>query len=103
MLVWFGGKFENVEIGQKVLVARYGSGKSYFGEFGTLTKATKMHLVFTTDSGAIVKTKIDNIYCVVGKAAKERYFVSLNVEGREDMIHEDVAYWNSNKCCFEKK
>lgn len=36
MKVWNNGKFVEVEIGQRVLVATCGSGRSYFGEFGSL-------------------------------------------------------------------
>lgn len=106
MKVWFYGEWKEIEIGQKVLVAYCGSGKSYFGEFGKFVKTTKSHMVFETESGAIVKTKIDNIHEVIGKAAKENYFVSLAVEGREDdknFIHQKVRFWNSKKCCFESK
>ena len=42
----------------------------------------------------------------VGKAAKEGYFVSIKVDGREEdknFIHESVRYWNEKKLCFEKK
>ena len=67
MKVWTIGKFEEMEIGQKVLVARCGSGHSYFGEFGRLARTTSRHLVFETESGAQVKTAIDNINEVVDK------------------------------------
>ena len=102
MKVWNCDKLVDVEIGQKVLVARCGSGKSYFGEFGKIARTTNKHIVVVTDSGAIVKTDIDTLN-TVGKAAKEGYFVSLRVEGREDMIHERVMYWNEKKMCFENK
>ena len=106
MKVWNLGKLVNIEIGQKVLVAYCGSGHSYFGEFGKLVKTTKQHLVFETESGAQVKTAIDNLHKVVGKAAKEHYFVSLNVEGREsdeDFIHKPVSFWDEKKMRFVKK
>lgn len=102
MKVWNLGKFVDVEIGQKVLVARCGSGKSYFGEFGKIARTTNKHIVVVTDSGAIVKTDIDTLN-TIGKAAKNHYFVSLIVEGREDMIHQNVRYWNEKKLCFENK
>lgn len=102
MKVWNLGKFVDVEFGQKVLVARCGSGKSYFGEFGKIARTTNKHIVVVTDSGAIVKTDIDTLN-TIGKAAKAGYFVSLHVEGREDMIHERVMYWNEKKMCFENK
>lgn len=102
MKVWNNGKFVEVEIGQKVLVARCSSGKSYFGEFGKIERVTTKHIVVVTDSGAVVKTEIDTLH-TVGKAAKEGYFVSLIVDGREDMIHENVKFWNFKKMCFENK
>lgn len=106
MKVWYNGRFEDVIVGQKVLVARTGSCKTYFGEFATLERKTANHLVFVTESGAVVKTKISNLHEVVGKAGKEGYFVSLKVEGREsdkNFISEDVRFWNSKKKCFENK
>lgn len=105
MKVWHIGKFVDIEIGQKVLVARCGSGRSYFGEFGKLVRTTKNNLVFETESGAIVKTRID-VLNTVGKAAKEHYFVSIKVDGREEdknFFHESVRYWNEKKLCLENK
>ena len=102
MKVWNCGKFENIEIGQKVMVARCGSGLSYFGEFAVLSKVTSKHLVFTTDSGAIVKTSIDSL-CTIGKANKAGYWVSLNIEGREEdknFFKQNVMYWDDKKCCM---
>uniref|UniRef100_A0AAU8AWA9 HNH endonuclease n=1 Tax=Dulem virus 37 TaxID=3145755 RepID=A0AAU8AWA9_9CAUD len=106
MKVWNCGKFENVEIGQKVLIAHCGSGHTYFGEFGKLVKVTSQHLVFKTESGAFVKTAADNLHQVVGKAKKEGYFVSLKTEGREDdknFIRQDVRFWDEKKLCFVNK
>lgn len=103
MKIWDCGKYVDITIGQKVLVASCGSGRSYFGEFATLSYATAKHLVFTTESGAIVKTSKDTLN-TIGKAAKEHYFVSLRVEGREEdpeFYHRNVRYWNEKKCCFE--
>ena len=102
MKVWNFDKFVDVEIGQKVLVARCSSGKSYFGEFGKIARVTDNHIVVITDSGAVVKTNIETL-STVGKAAKAGYFVSLRIEGREDMIHERVRFWNEKKMCFENK
>ena len=72
-----------------------------FGEFGKIARATDKHIVIVTDSGAVVKTDMD--LNAVGKAAKAGYFVSLCVDGREDMIRERVMYWNEKKMCFENK
>lgn len=60
-------------------------------------------MVFVTDSGAVVKTAVDNIQQVVGKAAKAGYFVSLITEGRDNLIHRNVSFWNEKKLCFENK
>ena len=103
MRVWNCGKFENIEIGQVVTVFRCGSGLSTFGEKATLTRTTSQHLVFTTESGAIVKTKIDNIQHVVGKAAKDWAVSTRPYEDFEHMTHSKVMFWNEKKLCFEKK
>lgn len=102
MKIWNGDKFVNVELGQRVLIAKCGSGKSYFGEFGKIARTTKKHIVVVTDSGAVVKTDIETLN-TVGKAAKAGYFVSLRVDGREDMTYSTVTYWNEKKLCFENK
>ena len=95
------GSFEDVEVGARCIVAHCGSGKSYFGEFGTVTKELKNHLVITTDSGTIVK--VDDMFRTVGKAKKAGYFASLKTDNREDMIHQRVHYWNDEKCRLEYK
>lgn len=102
MKVWDLGKFVDVKIGQKVLVAKCGSGKSCFGEFGKIARTTSKHIVVITDSGAVVKTNIETLN-TIGKAAKAGYFVSLHIDGREDMVHNNVTYWNEKKLCFENK
>lgn len=94
-------RFEDVEVGRRVLVARCGSGRTIFGEFGTVTKELKNHLVITTDSGTIVK--VNDMFRTVGKAEREGYFVSLKTEGRDNLIPSRVMYWNDKKVCFEFK
>lgn len=104
MKVFAYGKFENLEIGQKVLVARCGSGRSYFGEFAFFERKTKQHLVFITESGSVVKTN-ENLN-TVGKASKAGYFVSLRIEGREndkEFMKQRVHYWNDKKAVMEYK
>ena len=106
MKTWYCGKTVDVKVGQKVLIYRVSSGLSYFGEFATLKTTTKMHMVFVTESGAVVKTKIDNLHDVVGKAKANGYSVSLHVDGVENdknFIHSKVMFWNDKKCCFETK
>lgn len=80
MKVWNNGEFENMEIGQKVFVGHCGSGRTVFGEYGHLERTTKQHLVFKTESGATIKTDIDNIHKVIGKAGKQGNFVSTITE-----------------------
>lgn len=92
-------KFEEIKIGTRCIVARCGSGTSIFGEFGTVTKELKNHLVITTDSGSIVK--VNDMFRPVGKF--KEYFASLNIENREKMIQERVHAWNDKKLCFEYK
>ncbi len=106
MKVWTDGKFEDIEIGQKVLVAYCGSGHSYFGEYGTLVRTTARHLVFETESGAQVKTAIDNLNRVVGKAKKEHIWVTTRIEGREndkDFIHTEISFWDEKNLRLVKK
>lgn len=101
MKIWNIGnsKFEDVEVGTRCIVARCGSGHSYFGEFGTVTKELKNHLVITTDSGSIVK--VNDMFRPVGKF--KEYFASLNIENRNDMIAQIVCVWNSKKQAFDYK
>lgn len=92
---------KEVELGQRVVVARCSSGRSYLGEFGTITKFLEKHIVITTDSGAIVK--VNDCFNTVGKASKNNYWASLNIDNRQDMILSAVRYWNDKKMCFECK
>lgn len=91
MRVWFCGKFENIEIGQKVFVGHAGSGHSCFGEYATLERTTAKHLVFKTESGATIKTAIDNLHQVIGKAGKQGNFVSLVTE--REFIHSPLMVY----------
>lgn len=91
MKVWTNGKFEEVEIGQKFFVGKCGSGHSVFGEFATLERTTSQHLVFKTESGTVVKTNIENLYEVVGKAKKCGYFVSIKTD--RDFINDPVMFY----------
>lgn len=99
--VFINGKWTTVELGQRVVVATCGSGHSYFGEFGTITKFLNKHIVITTDSGTIVK--VNDWFDTVGKASKNNYWASVIIENREDMIPSRVHYWNDKKCCMEYK
>lgn len=106
MKVWNNGKWIDMEIGQEVTVLRFGGFlKDHpFGEAAKLQRVTKNHLIFETDSGAIVKTAIDNIHAVRGKAEKEGYSVSLKkISEFPNIIIERVKYWNRKKCCFETR
>ena len=75
MRTYHYGQYINIEIGQEVTVARCGSGRGTFGEPATLTRTTKQHLVFETESGATVKCQIDNVSVTVGKAEQAGYFI----------------------------
>ena len=91
MKVWTSGKYENIEIGQKVFVGHCGSGHSVFGEYATLERTTKQHLVFKTESGATIKTAIDNLCQVIGKAGQQGNFVSLGTE--REFIHSPLMVY----------
>lgn len=102
--IWHGREMINLEIGQEVTVLRCSTGHYKFGEPATLTKITDKHLVFTTESGAIAKTKADNLHHTIGKAEAAGYFVSLrSFDSFTQMMREKVSYWNSKKRAFENK
>lgn len=101
MKMWYDGDWAEVRINQRATVFRCGSGTTMFGEGAALTRFTKQHAVFTTDSGATVKTTVDNIHQVVGKARDERYAVSLKApEAFTNLIPEVVRFWDSKTCKF---
>ncbi len=85
-------------------VFRCAGGHTTFGEKATFSKATDSHLVFVTESGAVVKTKRDNLHSVIGKAAKAGYIVTTKAyEDFEEMINEEVKFWNDKTFKFENK
>lgn len=86
--------------GTKVFVGRCGSGHTVFGEMAVFSHETATQFVFVTKSGSIVKT--DKNMNTVGKAKKEGYFVSTNIDW-PDAIKERVHYWNEKKLCMEYK
>ena len=90
MKVWSCGKFESIEIGQKVFVGHCGSGHSCFGEYAALEKTTTKHLVFKTES-AVIKTDIENLHKVIGKAGKQGNFVSLVID--REFIHSPLMVY----------
>lgn len=102
--IWNYGDWMEIQIGQEVTIFRCSSGRTVFGERAHLERTTKQHLVFVTESGTQVKTAIDNLSQVVGKAAKEGYCVSIRkYDDFKDIIHETVRFWNSKKLTFEYK
>lgn len=110
MKVWAGipgtvqTGYVDMEIGQEVTVFRCSSGHSVFGEKAHLQRTNSQHLIFVTESGAEVKTVLDNLFDVRGKAAKAGYVVSLRKFDEWDGIyHEHVGYWDSKKMTFVKK
>lgn len=104
MKVWHDGKYIELEIGQTVTMCRIGGfSHALFGESGKLNRITKQHLVFVSNSGGEIKTKIDNLYCVVGKAKEEGWFISLKPFEELDIIYEKVRFWDRKRCEFVKK
>ncbi len=105
MKVWYAGKFIDVEIGQKLTVLRSTYGDTVFGESAKLVKATNQHLVIETETGCIVKTKVDNLYDVVGKAKANGYYVSIHSKESygDKFIQSATMYWNEKKGCAEYK
>lgn len=102
MMVYKFGEAVELDENTEIFVGRCGSGHTVFGERAKFTKALAKHLVFTTESGAIVKTNYN--MNTVGKASKEGYFVGLGDRTNdENVIHENVRYWNDKKLCFETK
>lgn len=97
-----GPKFITLTENDTVFVGRCGSGRTVFGEKAHLSKILKNHLVFTTESGAQVKTNLDA--WTVGKANNAGYFVALrDMTNEENVIYQKVHYWNSKKLCMEYK
>lgn len=93
MRVFHCGSYINVEIGQEMTVARVGGGRSIFGEPAVLERTTKQHLVFKTASGKTVKTGIDNLHRVVGKAKEFGYFILLRkFEDVDGIIRSSVMF-----------
>ncbi len=102
--VWNYGVLTDMQIDQEVTIFRSSSGLSFFGERAYLKRATKQHLIFITESGAQVKTAINNLSEVVGKAKKEGYCVSVRkYDDIEGIIPEKVKFWNEVKGVFEYK
>mgnify|MGYP006987438403 CR=1 FL=1 len=79
MKVWSGGELIDLKQNQIVFIGRPGTGKTVFGEYGTFIGTTNQHLVFRTDSGKIVKTKLNDMDYVVGKAKEYNVFVSTKL------------------------
>ena len=94
MKTWFEGKPMEMYVGQVVTV--YGCGEDHieYVEFATLTRDTKRYLIFTTDSGATVKTRRECLHATVGDAKEKGYCVSPKpLDAFSHMIHEEV------RCC----
>ena len=97
------GEFIDIKIGQKFTVARCGSGHTVFGELATLTRITDSQLIFTTESGSIVRAN-HNLQ-TIGKAKREDYFVSTRLPETygEDFINSRISYWNPKTLKLEHK
>lgn len=99
MKTWFDGKLLEMYVGKVVTVYRCGEDHKEYGEFATLTQATKRHLIFTTDSGATVKTRLDCLHAIIGDAKEKGYCVSPKpVDAFSHMIHEEVRCRSSGRC-----
>lgn len=105
MKVWYDGKYLEMSIGQEVTIycCHRGSGQA-MGERAILMQITKRHLIFITDSGAVVKTKLDNLHAVVGHAKECGYCVSPKpIKAFPGIRHEKVRFWDKKSCTFVKK
>ena len=91
MKTWYDGEYIELYVGQVVTVYRRGQDHRLYGELATLTRSTKRYLVFTTDSGATVKTRRDCLHATVGDAKEKGYCVSPKpLDAFSHMIHEEV-------------
>ena len=86
-------------VGQVVTVYRCGEDHKEYGEFATLTRATKRYLIFTTDSGATVKTRRECLHATVGDA-KEKGYESALTCWKE--VPTACSAMTRLKCCFWK-
>ncbi len=102
--IWNNGELKEITSEMDYFVGKCGGGRTVFGENAKLVRITKQHLVFKTESGSIVKTEIDTLN-TVGKARKERYFVSIGKRDYEskNIIRSMVSYWNDKKLVMEYK
>lgn len=93
MKVWYCGEYIDMEIGQTVTLCRIGGfSQGLFGESGKLERTTKQHMIFISESGGVVKTKIDNLHYTIGKAHKKGWFVSLKSPKELNIIYEKVKF-----------
>ena len=91
MKTWYDGRYMELCVGQVVTVYRRGQDHKLYGELASLTRSTKRYLVFTKDSGATVKTRLDNLHATVGEAREQGYCVSPEpADAFPHMIHEEV-------------
>ena len=89
--IFKNGKMLEINENTEFFVGRCSSGHTVFGERAYLTKVTANHLVFTTESGSIVKTNSN--MNTIGKAKKEGYWVGLGDRTNDkNVIHERVKY-----------
>lgn len=100
--VFKNGNWIEISSEMDFYVGRCGGGRTVFGEKAKLTNVTAKYLVFTTESGSIVKT--DDNMNTIGKAKKARYWVGFGDRtGMPNYINERVKFWNDKKLCFEYK
>ena len=65
------------QIGDQFFIGETGGAQRVYGEHAELTKITKLHLVFKTDTDQIVKAKISNLNELVGKISKNTFISTV--------------------------
>ena len=88
--VWNLGEYITITEGQTFFVGRCGSGRTVFGENAKLIGSTKTQLIFETESGKKLKTKIDDLE-TIGKARKCGWFVSINLREEGEYIKNNFS------------
>lgn len=101
--IWHNGKFIIIDDEMDFYVGRCAGGHTVFGEKAKFHKILANHLVFKTESGSLVKTKIDSLR-TVGKADNAGYWVGIGDRTNDpNYINDRVKFWNDKKLCFEYK
>ena len=89
--------FIDMEIGYRVFITYKRRSYGTFGEYATLERTTKQHLVFVTDTGSVVKTKISSLNVVAGLAGEKGVQVFPEFENLGKVTISKVEWYNSEK------